>query len=303
MDEDCGHVLCNLGSFDVVVKAFQAGELPKELLVECNGDVYPQTPLHCASYQGNADVITFLCENLDHKHLTERDWSGLTPLHLACRNCDKPAKPLIDYLRYEDLIEKGSHGETPFYQACLSGNLGAVKELTKRLKPQDMETPCNKGIPPLRIAHATDRAEVLEWLMAHMDIEYVTTELKKKPGDYNDPFLSNLWEFIGNQRPFGASQLGDKYLLDPIGTRLACRKHFGLHYEDASSCFALIVGLCDGYFTLNLRSPHIPTTIRFFNSVCKLPMELQMLICNRTFDSEKDTVKKSDLDEAVLRMY
>lgn len=300
MDEPCEHVFCNFGSLDDAKKALETGQLARGLLSQY--DDYMDTPLHCACFYGRVEVVAFLCDNLDHEGITLPNGIGITPLHMACGTRDKPLKPLIDYLKYEDLIKNDGHGQTPFYRACFSGNIKAVKELTRRLKPKDMETPNKYGVPPLRIAHAADRSEVLEWLMTHTSPDYVTTELKKDPGDYNDPFFSQLWEFVGNQRQT-TSQIGRQYLLDPTGARLACRKQFGLHYEDAAGLFALIVGLCDGYFTLNLGNHLIPTIIRFLNIMIKLPMELQMVVSNRCFDSERDVIKKSDLDDAISNIY
>lgn len=52
--------------------------------------------------------------------------------------------------------------------------------------------------------------------------------------------------------------------------------------------FALVVFFADGFVALTPRAP--AQVVRFLRIAHKLPMDLQMVLCNRLFGSPKDNV-------------
>jgi hypothetical protein len=130
----------------------------------------------------------------------------------------------------------------------------------------------------------------------------------KELGDFNNTATSgsrvlNIFEVAAESGDAEISRLIDSYAKDKFVTIHLVRLH--LEWTDAfvSDLFALIIFLCDDLL-------EIPTTIyqylkgdyspacRFFKIASRLPMELQMVLCNRAFGSMKDTVLTKDSEPA-----
>jgi len=68
-----------------------------------------------------------------------------------------------------------------------------------------------------------------------------------------------------------------------------------------------VVFLCDGYFDLVQQenkegADHdiaYQTTTRFFKFTKRLPMELQMVLCNRVFGLSRDVISLADTEEGL----
>ena len=58
--------------------------------------------------------------------------------------------------------------------------------------------------------------------------------------------------------------------------------------------FALVVFFCDGLLELPKRAKTKSQTGRFFTICSQLPLDLQMVICNRMFGSMKDMILSRD---------
>jgi len=67
--------------------------------------------------------------------------------------------------------------------------------------------------------------------------------------------------------------------------------------ERAARTFSLIVFVCDGYLRLKNR-PDQEKTNRFMRMAFRLPMELQMMLCNILFDYGKDVILTKDSEPA-----
>ena len=73
-----------------------------------------------------------------------------------------------------------------------------------------------------------------------------------------------------------------------------------------SSVFALIVFLCDDLVSLSVPAPTddeaATNTRRFFAIAAALPMDLQMVLCNRMYGSHKDLVLTKHSEPAFKRL-
>jgi len=85
--------------------------------------------------------------------------------------------------------------------------------------------------------------------------------------------------------------------------------NLGLVEANASSLFALIVFMCDDHLKFKKqqndhRQPdfvdNFQAKVRFFSIAKRLPMELQMLLCNRVYSSAEDSVLKKDTEPAFV---
>jgi hypothetical protein len=64
--------------------------------------------------------------------------------------------------------------------------------------------------------------------------------------------------------------------------------------------FALVVSVCDGL--LKIKADQHERTTRFFRIVCSLPLDLQMVLCKRTFGKMTDIIAAGpDLDDAFQK--
>jgi len=94
----------------------------------------------------------------------------------------------------------------------------------------------------------------------------------------------------------------DSFDLDPVHTRQQLREHPELRDSFISNLFALVVFLCDGLLTVGAESPTHQKAARFFKIAKRLPMELQMIMCNCVFGSGKDHVLTKHSEPAFKKL-
>jgi len=75
-----------------------------------------------------------------------------------------------------------------------------------------------------------------------------------------------------------------------------------LQEYDSVSIFVLVVLLADDYYSLKLKTDENHNAIRFFNMMLKLPMDLQMVICNRLFELPKNVIQAKLVNLALKLM-
>jgi len=97
-----------------------------------------------------------------------------------------------------------------------------------------------------------------------------------------------------------------RFASDPIRTRLEVRRDLGKIRELAAECFALVVFICDGLLQVpesQLEStPTSERATRFFRILQRLPLELQVLICNRSVGSKEDDIPQAKREVAFRRL-
>jgi len=109
------------------------------------------------------------------------------------------------------------------------------------------------------------------------------------------------------------------YNIDPKGFSIQLRRELGISSARAATTFVLVVLLCDGYLSLITREQPTSTTVpapvviidtdtaieervRFLTMIQKLPMELQMKLCNCVNDLNKDTILTKDTEPEFKRL-
>jgi len=202
---------------------------------------------------------------------------------------------------------------------CCSSTEG-VKALKQLLKDPrvDLTLDDGKGRTVLWYAACFGRHEVVLWLLARGgdlgDVEkkalfveewYSPLEIAAKAGlQQNEEVVMMLERFRAN----------------PALTRYDIRLGLGLAVELAAELFALVVFLCDGLLQLkpvvsnpvtssSSSSSSSPSSIsaitigasgavRFFEIAQRLPLELQMVLCNKVFGSVKERILMRHSEEA-----
>lgn len=322
--ETAFHVACGECN-EEVVKVMLDRLFHDDLIIKSHGDI---TPLQRACASGQVEITRMLIERLEYADLIRRDDTGNTPLHevfddsegsitqmfikrlnpedLAKSNFDGHTplhnvahrggnmKPLLDVLKHDDIIMRNWKDNTPLHEAmAVTSDASTIQGLLDRLNDDDLCINNNSNDTPLQYALVYCKSIVnIKLLLARLKEDVATSQLKGFIG----PFL-DLTPITG-ERKEEAKKLVKRYLENPGKVRNELRQEMGLSHRDSGKVFSLVVGLCDDYFSLEEDMVR-----RFFNIMRKLPIELQMLICNRAFELTDDFIRKERIDDAIIKLY
>jgi len=89
------------------------------------------------------------------------------------------------------------------------------------------------------------------------------------------------------------ADLIDEYERNPVAVRHRLRRQPGLREYFIGHLFALVVFHSDSFAVINERTAHSYTR-RFFRITSQLPLDLQMVLCNRVFGSPRDIILLRD---------
>jgi len=89
------------------------------------------------------------------------------------------------------------------------------------------------------------------------------------------------------------ADLIDEYERDPAAVRNRLRRQPGLREYYIGHLFALVVFHSDSFVVVNEKTAH-SCTKRFFRIASRLPLDLQMVLCNLIFGSPKDIIPLRD---------
>jgi len=207
--------------------------------------------------------------------------------------------------------------------ACQQGHNEVVSLLLADTRI-DINTPERDQCSPLWMASQSGRFAVVQLILASgREIETQTKSIAGSD-DWNYKTAAEIGRFQeirlqdGNESeeeyfkcqrndPIIADLL-DSFDLDPTTTRQQLRELPELRDVFISDLFAIMIFLCDGLFAASIKSSAFPSSItsqkaaRFFLCAQRLPFELQMMLCNRSFGSAKDTVLTKHSEPAFKKL-
>lgn len=219
-----------------------------------------------------------------------KDDRGLSALHIACQ---RGHDAVVAVLLAHPLINVNLRtftGETGFYIACDHN-----QDLVVRLLLADprvlINLPKMDGITPLRTAARQGLISVVRWIIAsgrdvHLGV----------PGHWPSDAIGatiTSWNF-------DLLRLLEQFKEDPEAMRHEVREQARMVY--AAEVFAQVVFVSDEYFTVSASSV---TTAggrngsRFFNILSRLPLELQMTVCQFAFGINKQNIPGKDVERAI----
>lgn len=108
------------------------------------------------------------------------------------------------------------------------------------------------------------------------------------------------WEAFHDYNPADTLDLLEQYEADPRGTTLRMRRKHNFR-APAAQLFALVVYLCDDYFRLR-PATRATSAARFAFVASRLPMELQMRLCNLAAGFEDHTIPQADVERGFMVM-
>ena len=197
-------------------------------------------------------------------------------------------------------------GATPFYAACQEGHLEVAKLLLA-----DMRIDVNKlnryHSTPLLKASEKGFMPIVQLLLASERL--VDTKIKTIDGSarWNNKTAAEIARLQGNGLSIAA--LLDSFDADPDATRQQLRELPGLRDSFISDLFALVVFLCDDLLAVGTESSvssssssPLRKAARFFRMTQHLPMELQMMMCNRVFGAGKNSVLTKHSEPAFKKL-
>lgn len=281
-------------------------ELVKNLLFQDKNyinivDYIGNTPIHIACYWNNLEIVKFLL-SYDVSLGIKENYQSNTLLHLASYT-EKPEmmKLLLSYPMIFDEIIKIRYGEndtilhhisnnnyfellkiicshnfiireignttnmylqTALHISCFKGHFQIVKlllsyeQITRILDVKDYT-----GYTPLSYAIHHNHLDIVKLLLCY---------------DFNGTLL---------QKHLYNKTLCNKIIKDYILNRKIIYEWiYELSIYTEVKLFLLIVYISDGYFRVGKKH------ISFFNIICRLPIELQMLICNLKYGIIKNHI-------------
>jgi len=222
------------------------------------------------------------------------DRVGNTLLHYACNWSDisSPVIPLLLAHPDIDVHSKNTGGSTPFFCAAQFGLPSCVREMLKdsRLRVNEISY---DGSTPLWWAAARGHLDVIKWWIASgREIDLGT------PGDIDKT------DAIGVAKKKGKTEvvaLLEKFKSDATQTRHAIRVELGLLDDLAAEMFALVVFVSDGLLQINDTTTPSPAA-RYFKIARRLPLELQMILCYRVVESDKEIIPGTESEAAFKEL-
>jgi hypothetical protein len=172
---------------------------------------------------------------------------------------------------------------------CCSRKLGVTSTLKLLLQYEviKVDVPDKYGLIPIDTLIANGDIEKLKvWIASGREIDF-------------PEFRETIWE-TGSKSLFKETvELYEKALRDPNTTRHFVRKELRWYDEQAAKIFALIVFLCDNFLVVRAEKKK-SNEDRFFSIATRLPMELQVIVCQRLFGQDASSIPRDLREEAFL---
>lgn len=221
----------------------------------------------------------------------EERWPRRTPLAVACYEEDPEMVALLlsfpgINLHKEDPYEVSD----PVWITSKNGSVEVLRLLLHDHRAVADSSTREHGACPLGIAF--DNLEVIRCLVASrkrlgspVQLDDAINCLNRKERDCRksrvpNPALTQVLELLVACES------------QPAATIKQARAELGADLADAAELFTLVVLVCDGLLRIHEPLANAATAAaKFFAITRRLPMELQMVVCNRAFDSANDSVR------------
>ncbi|MHB1910093.1 MAG: ankyrin repeat domain-containing protein [Nitrososphaerales archaeon] len=196
-------------------------------------------------------------------------------LHTAAVKNNAEIIRLLLKSRKIQINQQNRFGMTALHFAAIRGNIEALKVLLKHPYVRaDMIGNINRT--PLRNAATEGGLEAVKWLIA------------------SGKELGSLAFLDFFRVPKEIETLLSQFQKNPGQVRKEVRRGLGLtQNEDIRDLFAQVVFLSDG---LLRQTDYQDPKVRFFSISARLPLELQMILCHRTYASPKDLILIRDAE-------
>jgi hypothetical protein len=246
-----------------------------------------RTPFYRSCSHGRASVVEFFLGECPQVDVNARETAGATPFNAACCFGHSDVVALLLAVESVDVNEPDVYNRTPLYMTGRNGQLGVAQFLLASGRTIDTKTKSMAGNDPWNNKTA---AEMARWSGPQARWQSETEEDCQKRKD-NCLLIAELI---------------DAYERDPDGVCQELRRLPRIRDPHIGEVFGTVVFLSDDFLTLKaVRQPLTASedrARRFFIIALALPMELQMVLCNRLFASGKDIVLGKHSEPAFRKL-
>ena len=257
--------------------------------------------LYNAAFDGELEKIKSLCSDPD-LNINCQDEGGYTPLSGACHAGQIGIVEYLLSMKEIDPNKPSNDGATPFFIACWNGYKEVVSLLLADPRV-DPNKPVNDQSTPLWIASQQGHLVVVRHLLAskkEIDTRMRSTFNKRTAAEQGRAMgrmtkrMYDIEEDFQRRRLKGplCADLIDEYEHDRVAARNRLRRLPGLREYFIGHLFALVVFHSDNFVVT--RDNADVSCKRFFDIASRLPLEVQMVLCNRVFGSPKDIILSRD---------
>lgn len=209
---------------------------------------------------------------------------------------DNDADKIVNILATDpeiDVNQKDTAGNTAFALACMKNRLACAVVLLKEPRVK-VGLPNKGGFPALFHLAIADYVDIVKWWIALRRESWLGCDKCTLMG------ITEAYYSHGNK----VIRLLKSYMNDPVQTRFKVQLQLGLNYELATELFVLVVCVCDDLLKISKNSWHAEDirAVKFFSIAVQLPMELQMLMCHRVFESTKQNIASSQIEITLRRL-
>ena len=261
------------------------------------------TPFNIACQEGHKEVVSLLLANPGMDPNKTRN-DGTTAFFMASQYGHKEVISLLLADPRVDPDIPRETGATPFFIACECGYKEVVLLLLAdpRIDPNKSR---NDQTTPLWYASQNGHLVVVQHLLAsEKEIDTrrksafnkrTAAEHARVTGGRATKRANETEDDFHRRKTKGplCADLIDEYECDPVTVRHRLRRQPCLREYFIGHLFALVVFHSDSFTVINGRTAHFDTK-RFFRLCARLPLEVQMIICNLVFVSPKDIILSGD---------
>jgi len=260
------------------------------------------TPFFIACQQGHKEVVSLLLAEQRTDPNRQND-IGVTPLFIACQEGHEEVISLLLADPRIDFNTPTNDGATPFFTACSFGHRGIVSAMLADPRI-DHSKPKNNQSSPLWVACQHGHLVIVQHLLAskkeidtrkrsNFNRNTAAEQGRQQPSVPKS--LKETEEDFQRRKANGplCADLIDEYELDPVAVRRRLRRQPGLREHFVGHLFALVVFNSDNFVVINESLAHSDLK-RFFKITSRLPLDLQMVLCNRIFGSPRDIILSRD---------
>jgi len=273
-----------------------------------------RTPFYRACFYGRLEVVKFLM-GLPQVDVTQIQSEGYSPFCISCQEGHGDvALRLLRDPRIDPNLQNPLNGATPIFMACQIGHPHVIAILLNdsRVNPN---LPDSDNCTPLWQSAQNGSLAVVQLLLAServIDPQVISTWNKKAAALHARAMGSRTLkrddetqaEFL-KSKTYGPiiADLVEEYERDPAASRRRLRLLPGVREYFIARIFALVVFYSDSYLALKgpplakrllkaLLGPEMAASdrTRFFLIAARLPLELQMVLCNRLLGSGENSV-------------
>jgi len=232
------------------------------------------------------------------------DINHMTPghgsmLHIACHCCHVDfIKYLLEYQGF-DVNALDDSGHTALHDCIRKNKPKEIIQLLLLCPRVDITIKSHSGLTPLHLAALQGKIWVIKMMFFHKGSIFFTD----KQG-----IMLTLNEVKDNLKELGIkNREAVKLLIRSHTNPKQVSSETYLEYRDpvlsAAHLFVLIVMLCDEYLTLKHYIFRNPKADRFFKIMRRLPIEIQMIICNKVHGLPRETIRVHNINVILEYLF